>query len=167
MYDGQLLSLQRGLDEALVAIANTNNAASSPASFLVDNAPALKSASVDIIMKDWPTVAPKSVPDTLVTSLGSMFFFCAVMVVFIAVLQNIVTEKELKLRHAMEMMGLKPIMYWITMFLNQAILVAAAALVTVVMGLIFRFTVFTKANFGVMFFLFFLYGLSMVSFACT
>ncbi|KNE56287.1 hypothetical protein AMAG_02112 [Allomyces macrogynus ATCC 38327] len=162
IYDVQLLSLQRGLDEALLAIAATPNALINPQQALTTQ---LTAGNLDVQIKDWPTIAPDTVPDTLVSQLGSMFFFCAVMVIFISVLQNIVTEKELKLRHAMETMGLKASVYWISQWLNLAVLVAVASLVTCIMGgPILKFTVFTDSNFAVMFLLFFVYGMAMISF---
>ncbi|KAJ1505036.1 hypothetical protein HMI54_006371 [Coelomomyces lativittatus] len=96
--------------------------------------------------------------------MGPMFFFCSVTVVFISVLQLIVSEKELKLRHAMEMMGLKPSIYWLTLFLNQSVLVFIAALMTCILGLLCQFTVFTQTDFSVTLLLFFLFGLAMVAF---
>ncbi|KAJ1511680.1 hypothetical protein HMI56_005088 [Coelomomyces lativittatus] len=157
----RLLSLQRGLDESLVSIANTPNAIQSPS----DSVQPLDS-NIDITLKDWPVVPPKLIPDTIISNMGPMFFFCSVTVVFISVLQLIVSEKELKLRHAMEMMGLKPSIYWLTLFLNQSVLVFIAALMTCILGLLCQFTVFTQTDFSVTLLLFFLFGLAMVAFGC-
>ncbi|ORZ10899.1 ABC-2 family transporter protein-domain-containing protein [Catenaria anguillulae PL171] len=163
IYAGELLSMQRGLDEAILAVATTENAVSQPDSFTV--AGGLDSGRLDVLVKDWPTVAPENVPDTIVSNMGAMFFFCSVMVVFIAILQDVVTEKELMLRHAMATMGLRASVYWVSTFLSRALLVLLASLVTVVTGIACQFSAFTQSSFLVMLIIFFVFGLAMVSFA--
>jgi hypothetical protein len=64
-------------------------------------------ANMDIRVKDWPTVPPKRLSDTVVQQLGPVFFFCCVMVIFINALSIVLREKESKLRQGMEVMGLK------------------------------------------------------------
>ena len=146
-----LLSFLRGIDEAII-------------SFLND--PTMKvSANLDVSIKDWPLVPAKTLSDTIVQNLGSVFFFCCVMIIFINVLNQIVTEKEDRLRHAMEMMGLLPSVYWWSYFLSNSILVLIGSLVTSVLGLAFAFKAFTGTNFAIIFLTFFLFGESMVVFA--
>jgi hypothetical protein len=146
-----LLAFLRGIDEAII-------------SFLND--PTMKvSANLDVSIKDWPLVPAKTLSDTIVQNLGSVFFFCCVMIIFINVLNQIVTEKEDRLRHAMEMMGLLPSVYWWSYFLSNSILVLIGSLVTSVLGLAFAFKAFTGTNFAIIFLTFFLFGESMVVFA--
>lgn len=66
-------------------------------------------ADYNVNIKEWPTIPATTLSDTIVQSLGAVFFFCSAMVIFINVLNQIVTEKEMKLRHGMEVMGLKVI----------------------------------------------------------
>ncbi|KAI9223359.1 hypothetical protein BC828DRAFT_345046 [Blastocladiella britannica] len=160
---GLILSMQRAIDEAILAVAGTPNAVANPGS--ISTVASGNQQILNMNIKDWPTVKPTYVPDFIVSNLGPMFFFCSVMVIFIAVLQDVVTEKELLLRHAMATMGLRASVYWVTMFLSRAVLVAIAALVTVVMGIVCQFTVFTQADFLVLYIVFLLFGLAMVSFA--
>ena len=54
-------------------------------------------------------VPPTLVPDAVVEGLGAVFFFCAEMVIFICVLNQIAGEKEQRLKIAMEMAGMKVI----------------------------------------------------------
>jgi len=42
----------------------------------------------------------------IITNSGSAFFFASAMVNFLTILSTIVGEKEYRLRHAMQMMGL-------------------------------------------------------------
>jgi len=44
--------------------------------------------------------------DLIITNSGSAFFFASAMVNFLTILSTIVGEKEYRLRHAMQMMGL-------------------------------------------------------------
>lgn len=146
-----LLSFLRGIDEAII-------------SFLND--PTMQvTANLDVSIKDWPLVPAKTLSDTIVQNLGSVFFFCCVMIIFINVLNHIVTEKEDKLRHAMEMMGLLPSVYWWSYLVSNSLLVFVGSLVTSVLGLAFGFKAFTGTNFAIIFLTFFLFGESMVVFA--
>lgn len=154
IYDG-ILPLQRAIDEAIIISSG------------VDLNTEIRNlqGNLDYQIKDWPIVPPNMVPDVIVQNMGPMFFFCSVMVIFISCLQQVTTEKELKLRHAMQLMGLDTIVYWFTHFLNQMMLIFVASLVTVVMGLICNFTQFTRSSFFAMFLLFFMFGMAMISFA--
>ncbi|KAJ3054920.1 ATP-binding cassette sub- A member 1 [Rhizophlyctis rosea] len=151
IYGRELVSFMRGMDEAIISVFN-------------DPSVQIK-ADIDITLKTWPVIPPETLTDTIIKNLGPVFFFCSEMVIFINVLNMIVSEKELKLRHGMEMMGLKPAVYWISHFLTISLLVAIAALVTGIFGLIFQFTAFKETNFGVIFFTFFLFGEGMIMLA--
>ncbi|KXS17476.1 hypothetical protein M427DRAFT_54424 [Gonapodya prolifera JEL478] len=151
VFGQDVVSLTRQLDEAIISYANNPN---------VDPTQ-IQRAVYDIKLKDWPFIPPSTTSDSIVQSLGTVFFFCAAMVIFINILNTIVQEKELKLRHAMQMMGLKSSIYWVSYFLTYAIETAIASLVTCVFGIAFQFEAFKNANFGVLYFTFFLFGLAM------
>ncbi|KAJ3299116.1 ATP-binding cassette sub- A member 1 [Borealophlyctis nickersoniae] len=151
IFGRQVVSFMRGMDEAIISVLND------PTATVI--------ADLDVTLKDWPLIPPKTLSDTIVQNLGPVFFFCAEMVIFINVLNLIVTEKEQKLRHGMEMMGLKPGVYWISHFLSNSLLVAIGALVTSIFGLIFGFSAFRNTHFMVLFFTFFLFGEGMLMFA--
>jgi hypothetical protein len=92
IFGKELVSFLRGMDEAIISAVND---------------PTLKVfANMDVSLKEWPLVPAFVLSDRIVQNLGPMFFFCCVMVIFINALNQIVTEKETNLRHAMEMMGL-------------------------------------------------------------
>ncbi|CAG8495111.1 18204_t:CDS:2 [Cetraspora pellucida] len=150
VFGEQVLALQRGVDEAIVTFAS--NDLQNPATF-------------NIKLKDWPKVPPSQLNDQIVTSFGAVFFFCAEMIIFISVLNTIVTEKEQKLIDSLVMMGLKIEVYWLSYFISNAWLVIICSLVTCTFGLAFQFFVFKNANFAVLFITFILFGLAMISFA--
>jgi len=165
VYDVGLLSLHRGLDEAILTVINTNGASSTPGTFLSREITAFNNTNLDLNLKDWPKVRPNTLTDGTVSQFGSMFFFCSAMIIFISVLNNVVYEKEMRLRDAMSTMGLIDSVYWTSWFISQTVLVIINAFMTVVLGYIFNFTVFRESNFGILFFLFIMFGLSMVSLA--
>ena len=93
IFGRSVLSFVRGLDEAIISTLNDPTGA--------------KVVDISVNMKDWPLIPPSTLSDTIVQQLGPVFFFCSEMLIFINVLNTIVTEKELFLRHGMEVMGLK------------------------------------------------------------
>jgi hypothetical protein len=80
---------------------------------LNDPTSASVNVTIDTKIKDWPLVPPATLSDTIVQQLGPVFFFCSEMIIFINVLSLITTEKELKLRHGMEIMGLKVRLFYL------------------------------------------------------
>ncbi|CAG8565940.1 2194_t:CDS:2 [Paraglomus brasilianum] len=153
VFSDQVIAFQRGIDEAIIAVATSSGQT-------VDTTP-----TFNVQLKDWPKVPPTVVGDEIVGSLGSLFFFCAEMIIFIVVLNTIVTEKEQKLRDSLIMMGLKVEVYWLSYFFSNAWLVIICSIITCFLGFIFRFEVFTNTNFFVLIVTFILFGMAMVSFA--
>ncbi|KAF8939132.1 ATP-binding cassette sub- A member 1 [Haplosporangium gracile] len=146
-FGDSLLSFTRAVDEAILQIAEGT------------------SANLNARLKDFPKVPPILASDEVVSSLGAMFFFCSMMVIFICVLNQIVMEKELHLRHSMQMMGLKTLVYWFSWWLSNALLVLISAVVICGFGIAFGFSVFMNSNFGALVITFFLFGLAMVTMA--
>jgi hypothetical protein len=97
VFGREVVSFMRGLDEAIISTLHASDSPSAPLTH-----------KIDVELQDWPTVPPENVSDGVVQRLGAVFFFCSQMVIFISVLSSIVAEKEMKLRIALEMMGLKP-----------------------------------------------------------
>ncbi|KAL2915617.1 hypothetical protein HK105_204802 [Polyrhizophydium stewartii] len=151
IFGRDALAIVRGIDEAIITVLNDPTA--------------MVKANIGIALKDWPLIPPGRLSDSVVQQLGSVFFFCSEMIIFINVLNQIVTEKELKLRHGMEVMGLRPAVYWLSHLLSNTVLVLINALVTCLCGLAFGFKIFRNANFGVLLIMFFLFGEAMVMFA--
>ncbi|KAH6573196.1 hypothetical protein BASA60_006151 [Batrachochytrium salamandrivorans] len=151
IYGREVIAFVRGIDEAIITVLN-------------DPAATIK-ANIDISVKDWPLIPPTILSDTIVQTLGPVFFFCSEMIIFIGVLNQIVLEKELKLRYIMEAMGLRPSVYWLSHFILYSVLVLINALCTCVWGMIFGFQAFRNTNFGVLLITFFLFGEAMVLFA--
>jgi hypothetical protein len=118
IFGREVVSFIRGLDEAISESFRVLEKCSSLANKLnslvltlqvtyLNDPTASVWATIDVTMKDWPLIPLAILSDSIVQSLGACFFFCSEMIIFIIVLNTIVTEKEMKLRHGMEMMGLK------------------------------------------------------------
>lgn len=120
---------------------------------------------MDVQLKDWPGLASGGISDLVVTASAPVFFFCGAMVNFIILLNSIVTEKEQRLRHAMEMMGLQPSTYWLSWFLTNLLIIIPNSLVTCAFGVAFGFDFFVNTDFGVVFLLFFVFQLAMTTMA--
>eukprot|EP01132_Coremiostelium_polycephalum_P005371 gene5371-6702_t len=108
---------------------------------------------------------PKTKPYNIVTDLGSIFFFASLMFQFVIMLQDMVVEKETKLKEGMRMMGLKELAYYISWFVTYTFFILMDVLVLIATGFIVQFQFFIKNDFGTYFFLFILFGLSIICFA--
>ncbi|KAI9597443.1 hypothetical protein BDF19DRAFT_435110 [Syncephalis fuscata] len=149
-YNPQIHRLIRGIDEAIGNLSTVSNG---------------QAADITVDVKPWPKLAIASQEDSLVTGFGAMFSYCTEMIIFIAVINMIVSEKEQKLRESMAMMGLSDEIYWLSWWITNLVPVLVCALVTCLLGLAFRFEPFVYSNFAVMLITFFLFGMAMVSMA--
>ncbi|KAJ3217033.1 ATP-binding cassette sub- A member 1 [Dinochytrium kinnereticum] len=145
-----IVSLMRGIDEAIISQLNYPNGE-------------IRS-TINITMKDWPVVPALVVSDRIVQSVGPIFFFCSMMVIFINIINQILMEKELKLRHAMEMMGLKTFVYWTSHIISHSVVIFSASCTTVILGYIFQFKAFVYTEASVLLLVFFLYAEAMMFF---
>ena len=73
------------------------------------------------------------------------------------------TEKELKLRLGMRIMGLNNSVYWLVWFLYSLVMVLLSTLILIGSGAAFQFDVFTNTNFFVNLLAYSVFGLSVVS----
>ncbi len=70
------------------------------------------------------------------------------------ILSNIVTDKEMKLKEMMKMMGLKTSVYWAVQYTFGYVIFLLVILMFIISGLIFQMRIFTINAFGSYFFLF-------------
>ncbi|KAL3513213.1 hypothetical protein ACH5RR_025930 [Cinchona calisaya] len=96
---------------------------------------------------------------------GPTFFFAIAMFGFVFQINALVTEKELKLRQAMTMMGLYDTAYWLSWVTWEGIITLLSSLLTVLFGMMFQFDFFLHNNFAVVFLLFFLFQFNMIGYA--
>ncbi|KAJ1691633.1 hypothetical protein LUZ63_015788 [Rhynchospora breviuscula] len=117
----------------------------------------------DIALKKFPQPVIKNT--SAVGKAGPTFFLAIAMFGFVFQISSLVTEKELKLRQAMSMMGLYEPAYWLSWLTWEAMLTFLSALLTVLFGLMFRFDFFKYNSLAVLFLVFFLFQINMLSFA--
>ncbi|KAJ6375673.1 hypothetical protein OIU77_000612 [Salix suchowensis] len=98
-------------------------------------------------------------------TVGPAFFLAFTMFGFVLQISNLVAEKELKLRQAMNMTGLYESTYWASWISWEGIITFISSLFLVLFGMMFQFDFFKKNNFGVLFFVFFLFQVNMMGFA--
>ncbi|KAF3322075.1 ABC transporter A family member 2-like protein [Carex littledalei] len=108
---------------------------------------------------------PATATFSAVGQAGPTFFLAIAMFGFVFQISSLVTEKELKLRQAMSIMGLYESAYWLSWFTWEAMLTLISALLTVLFGMMFQFDFFKNNSFPVLFLLFFLFQLNMLGFA--
>lgn len=108
-----------------------------------------------------PTLATVSV---LSQVLGP-FVFASCMFAFVTQIATVVMEKEMGLRQAMRTMGLRDSAYWLSWASWEFTLAFFTGHIIAIIGLILQFDLFLKNNYGLLFFLFFLFQLAMSSIA--
>ncbi|KAG4092371.1 hypothetical protein H8356DRAFT_1050126 [Neocallimastix lanati (nom. inval.)] len=142
----RIVSVARGLDEAIVKYANSNPNATT---------------KFNIEVKDFPTIGYEGYGEVGMMYYAPIVFFCISMVIFVHLLSSVVSEKETKVRYSMEMMGLKRSVYWTSWAILYIIYYALNAIFTIIIGKLFGYSFFLKTDSMVLFLLFFLYGIAM------
>ena len=108
---------------------------------------------------------PQLINTNIIGTSGPAFFLGCLMFNFVIQMGQLVTEKELRLREAMSVVGLRDSIYWATWILTNMAWNTLSGLLLILAGAIFQFNFFLKNDFGTYFFLFLLFGFSMVAFA--
>lgn len=151
-FNDDMVAMMRAVDEAIISAVSGSQ------------------ASMDVQLKNFPEL-PDSVysgcqnPDKIFNALGAVFLLIPMTIIFFNTVNSIVNEKEKNLKDSMEMVGLKPIVYWSGHFLSIFILVLVNALVTCLAGLAMGFSLFQHSNFGLLFLFFGLVGAAWLAFA--
>ncbi|KAH0942791.1 hypothetical protein HID58_002428 [Brassica napus] len=97
--------------------------------------------------------------------MGPVFFLDFSMFSFVLQLGSLATEKELKLRQAMTVMGVYDTPYWLSWLIWEGILTFVSSLFLVLFGMMFQLDFFLKNSFFVIFLLFLLFQINMISLA--
>ncbi|KAL6970758.1 ATP-binding cassette sub- A member 2 [Sarracenia purpurea var. burkii] len=93
--------------------------------------------------------------------LAPVLFLAITMFSFVYQISSLVTEKELKLRQTMSMMGLYDTAYWLSWLTWETTFALFSSLVTVLCGMMFQIHLFLRNSFAILFLVFFLFNLSM------
>jgi uncharacterized membrane protein len=97
----------------------------------------------------------------VISSAGPFYFFIAPMITFVVLLTELATEKEKRLRHGLQVVGVTAAAYWTSWFIVSAFFSMVIGLVLLIAGLCFQFTSFLNTPALLLILLFFLFGMSM------
>ncbi|KAI3995436.1 hypothetical protein MKX01_006658 [Papaver californicum] len=117
----------------------------------------------NVELKEFAHPATEYMPVMLIA--GWIFLFAIALFPFTSQIASLVAERELKLRQAMSIMGLYESAYWLSWLVRDTVMICISSLVTITLGVISGFNFFVHNSFMILFLGFFLFQLSMVSFA--
>ncbi|GAB4824042.1 hypothetical protein N2152v2_011088 [Parachlorella kessleri] len=106
---------------------------------------------------------PTTTELNVVGSAMGPFVFATNMFTFVLLLAAIVTEKELGLRQALRTMGMMDSAFWLSWLVFEVLAAVVFTLVLIGFGAAFQFQFFLINSFGLVFVLFFLFQIAMVS----
>lgn len=102
----------------------------------------------------------------IINILGSTFYPLAISLFMPLFMYTIVLEKESRLVEIMKINGLKMTYYWLSLFVYDFIIYSITFTIFFLVGrFAFAFKMFIDTNFGLMFFVFFGWGLSQIGLA--
>lgn len=110
---------------------------------------------VNVKMKALPQITEFNIlkcprnPDNVFNQMGPLLLFAPMMVIFFSTANTIASEKERYLKDSMEMIGLKPSIYWLSHYISASVLVLINSIITVFIGYGFGFSLLTKTDLGV------------------
>ena len=94
---------------------------------------------------------------------GPFYFFIPPMFVFGLLISEIVKEKELKLRNGLNVIGVSALSFWLSWFLVALFFSFMTTNSLIISGYLFKFDVFTRTPYPIVFLLFMTYTLSMMT----
>ncbi|EKX32324.1 hypothetical protein GUITHDRAFT_82405 [Guillardia theta CCMP2712] len=102
---------------------------------------------------------------SFVGQIAPLFLLGCAMFPFVIQMNEIVLEKEQKLRQVLSSMGLTEVAYWLSWHIYQSSMAFIYSLLLTLFGLMFQFDIFKKNDFGVLFLTFWLFEQSMIGLA--
>ncbi|XP_058087539.1 ABC transporter A family member 2-like [Magnolia sinica] len=102
---------------------------------------------------------------SVVGTIGPTFFLAIAMLGFVFQVGSLITEKELKLRQAMSIMGLYESAYWLSWLTWETFPTLLSSLFSILFGMMFQFDFFLHNSFVILFLVFFLFQFNMIGFA--
>lgn len=103
--------------------------------------------------------------ESVVGSILGPFLFAANMFGFVSQMTFILSEKQIGMKRSLKTMGMLDSSYWLSWAIWDLCLIILTTLLNIVFGYMFQFRFFLKNSFLVIFLLFFLFQMSMSSFA--
>ncbi|XP_065915324.1 ABC transporter A family member 1-like [Dysidea avara] len=120
---------------------------------------------IDVSTKDYPKIYLRVSTETQEAANASVFLFCGITFQFVMMLYNIVSEKDLKLRQGLKVMGLKDSIYWLSWAITGMIIAFLSTIIIMATGYAVQLEFFLNTNFLINFLFFFIYSSSMIPLA--
>lgn len=124
-----------------------------------------RTINVDIATKDYPKIYLRVSSESQEAANAAVFLFCGITFQFVMMLYNIVSEKDLKLRQGLKVMGLKDSIYWLSWALTGLVIAFISTIILMATGYAVHLEFFWNTNFLINFLLFFIYSSSMIPLA--
>ena len=96
--------------------------------------------------------------------MGAYFFILTPLLTFTVFLNELVREKELKLRQGLSVVGVKHGVYWISWFIVAMVFSSLTTIVLIISGLACQFDIFWNIPLMMTFLVFFVFSMTMISF---
>ncbi|QDZ21953.1 ABC transporter A [Chloropicon primus] len=108
---------------------------------------------------------PPMVIESRIPEFAAPFLYAVGMFNFVATLTALVTERQTGQRQGMRNVGMLESSFWISWYLWEVVTNFMSSTFIVLFGMMFQFRIFLKNNYGLTFFLFFLFQMAMSGFA--
>ena len=127
---------------------------------LIDNT--APPTNMTILTQDYPHTQTRFLQGyDAISALGSFYFFIAPMITFIVVLEELVAEKEKRLRQGLGVVGVSASEYWISWVILSFIWSVLISIILILSGMACQFSTFLHTPFLILFLTFFLFSFSM------
>lgn len=156
--DIRAFALKLSIDNALVSYTR----AIKKGGFVYRKGDVFIDDSIEILVQDYPKAPNRLLQNVdIVGAYGAFYFLIPPLFIFLTIQNEIVGEKEKKLRQYLNIVGVSHKSYWISWFLTSTIFSLLISLSITVFGYIFSFNFFLDTPFLMILLLFFIFSLSM------
>ncbi|KAL4479229.1 hypothetical protein ABPG72_011441 [Tetrahymena utriculariae] len=117
---------------------------------------------VQIVQQDYP-ISPSRFTTgyDVVTSNGAFYFFVPIMINFIITINEILREKQKKLRQGITVMGMTNFSYWVSWIMTALVVNSSTSFIQIVCGRLFGFDIFVKTPLIILFSFLVAFGMSV------
>lgn len=156
--DPRALSLKLSIDNALISYSRFRQTGLK----YVKGNEVFVEDSIDVTTQDYPKAPNRLLQDIdVVGAYGAFYFLIPPLFIFLTVQNEIVSEKEKRLRQYLNIVGVSHKSYWISWALTSVIFSLLMALSLTLFGIIFTFHLFLDTPFFLLYIVFFVFTLSM------
>jgi hypothetical protein len=121
---------------------------------------------IEMSHASYPIIADRMIKDVnLIAQLGGYFFVLGPLLSFTIFLNEVVREKELKLRQGLSVVGVGHTVYWLSWIIIGCVFSAMTSVSLVISGLVCGFDYFWNVPSLITFFMFFFFSMAMITLA--